>query len=118
MNTIRLLTVERREPGDSLTILEREKPGDPQYPMQRGNEPESLACGGCGAVLFQGVSKRTTWEQFAVQKRLLVQCLCGAFNIVPARPVACGDGLRTPGADGLTLPGLGGATLIADPPAH
>lgn len=113
MKTTSLMTVDRREPGDSLVVCERE-PGDSGAwrSMQTGNEPESLACGGCGAILFQGVSKRTTWEQFAVRKRLLMQCLCGVLNIVPAHPVACSDGLRTPGSGGLKLPGLGGADLI------
>jgi len=51
-----------------------------------GGEPHELACGGCGAVVGDGVSPDTVRNKFAAPAQLLLRCgSCGAHNRLPAQ---------------------------------
>ena len=70
-------------PGDDDSVLVPKA-----LPIFRGNEhDESLACGSCRQLIGQYVSTRTLYTRYATPKRLLIQCICGAHNVVPAHIV-------------------------------
>lgn len=51
-----------------------------------GGEPHDLLCGGCGAVVGDGVSPDTVRKRFAAPAQLLLRCGdCGAYNRLPAQ---------------------------------
>ena len=54
-------------------------------PAFTGNEDEDLLCGGCGTVLFDGVSAETISRRYAAPVQLLATCVCGAHNRLPAQ---------------------------------
>lgn len=53
--------------------------------LLKGNDDENLACGECKKVLARGVSTRTLYDKFVVDKALLIKCPCGAHNKIPAQ---------------------------------
>ena len=70
------LPVVEREEGDA--VLANESGSE----LLRGDEDENLACGACKKVLARGVSTRTIFTRFSTPHRLLLQCECGAHNLV------------------------------------
>ena len=56
-------------------------------PIMRGEEDENLACGACKSIIFRGVSTRIVYERIRPENRLVVQCTCGAHNLLPSQPV-------------------------------
>jgi DNA-binding transcriptional regulator YiaG len=44
---------------------------------------ENLACGSCRAVMLESMSAETAYETIDDSRRLVIQCLCGATNLVP-----------------------------------
>jgi hypothetical protein len=57
-------------------------------PMFKGSEDENLACGSCKQVLCRNVSTRTLYERFSASGRLVLRCICGAFNLAPTQRLA------------------------------
>ena len=47
-----------------------------------GSEEEDLACGGCGAVICSGISKRSLRRTHPEGEQLIVRCPCRALNVV------------------------------------
>jgi phage FluMu protein Com len=55
-------------------------------PVLKGDESENLLCGGCSAMLGEGVSENTISTRFAAPVQLLIKCpKCGAYNELPAK---------------------------------
>ena len=76
------LNVVEPDEGDSTLVWD----GGKGEPMFVGDEvDESLACGSCKAVLAKHMSTRTFFEKFSAPKRLVIQCGCGAHNVVPSK---------------------------------
>lgn len=70
-----------RQPQGSLIKLEKN-------PFIVGQEAESWACGGCRALILQGVSLASVRKKFLPEHELLVQCAdCAAINILVVRNV-------------------------------
>lgn len=78
MARIYLDTVEPN-PGDDM-IIAAAKPG---FPLLKGAETTHLACGHCREVLAWNISAASIRKSFVVGHRLLFECRCGAFNLVP-----------------------------------
>ena len=62
------------------SIIAAAKPG---FPLLKGVDHQHLACGACRDVLAWNISARTMAEMFIVVHRLILQCRCGAHNLVP-----------------------------------
>ena len=75
---IYLEVVSPEEGHDS--IIAAAKPG---FPLLKGAEDQHLACGACRDVLAWNITSRTVSEMFIVVHRLILQCRCGAHNLVP-----------------------------------
>jgi hypothetical protein len=73
----RLQTVTK--PLPKASVLQK---GPRGTPMIKGDEPEDLLCGSCGDVITNGVSAQSITERFIAPVQLLVQCNCGAHNLI------------------------------------
>ena len=62
------------------SVIAAAKPG---FPLLKGLEDQHLACGACRDVLAWNISQHTVAEMFVVVHRLILQCRCGAHNLVP-----------------------------------
>ena len=51
-------------------------------PALTGNGPADLLCGGCGEVVAKGLTSEAVARAFDTERRLLLQCVCGAHNVV------------------------------------
>lgn len=69
---------------DDDTKLARAPKFPASAPLVKGGDDESLACGTCKAVIIRGVTTRTLHRTFSAPSRLIVQCECGEWSIVPA----------------------------------
>jgi hypothetical protein len=59
-----------------------------KLPFMTGNDPEDLACGGCGTILCSGVVTLTAKARFAAPVQLLIKCpvpACGNLNVLPSK---------------------------------
>lgn len=51
-------------------------------PAVTGNGPWNLHCGGCGEVIAKGLNPASIAHAFQTDRRLLLECTCGAHNLV------------------------------------
>lgn len=51
-------------------------------PALTGNGQSDLHCGGCGEVLAKAITTEAIAHAFETDRRLLLQCTCGAHNLV------------------------------------
>ena len=54
-----------------------------KLPAMTGQEDQSLACGNCGMGVFSGVSPERIHKRFETEQPLVMECICGAMNLVP-----------------------------------
>jgi hypothetical protein len=73
----RLQTVTKPLPSPS--VLQK---GSRGTPMINGDEPEDLVCGSCGDAITRGVSAQSMAKSLIAPVQLLVQCNCGAHNLI------------------------------------
>ena len=52
-------------------------------PAVTGSEDAELLCGGCQAVVCEGASPQALHQRYATDQRLLLECVCGALNVIP-----------------------------------
>lgn len=52
-------------------------------PVVTGSDEGDLNCGGCGIVLASNASPELIHQRFETDQRLILECICGAFNIIP-----------------------------------
>ena len=51
-------------------------------PALTGNGDSDLLCGGCGEVVAKALTTEAVARLFDTKRRLLLQCVCGAHNVV------------------------------------
>ncbi len=51
-------------------------------PALTGSGGSDLHCGGCSEVLAKGLNTASIAHAFGTERRLLLQCVCGAHNLV------------------------------------
>jgi hypothetical protein len=57
----------------------------PRMPVFRAADDETLACGRCATVIAQNCSTERLYGIFGTAGRqMIVQCDCGAYNVVPS----------------------------------
>jgi hypothetical protein len=66
---------------ESDAILKRTRP----LPVFTGREDEHLSCPGCKGNVAQGISARSFEGRYVTPRRLVFQCPCGTFSILPSR---------------------------------
>lgn len=75
----RIITLEIVEPDPRDSVLKIDRTN-----IYTGHEPEyDIACGGCGELLFRSLSPATL--PMDVVFRTTVRCVCGGYNLLPAR---------------------------------
>ena len=58
-----------------------------KLPFMTETESENLLCGGCKAILCEGLGTKTAKSRFAAPVQLLIKCpvpACGKFNVLPS----------------------------------
>lgn len=54
-----------------------------KLPLYNGKESENLLCGGCSAVLIEGISEQSMLSRFIMPGQLYIKCpLCGKHSHV------------------------------------
>lgn len=76
-NNIILETIQEVRPGTDAHIRAN------KLPVMTGSDEGDLNCGGCGQAIAKGVSPATFHQQIQSDQRLVVECTCGALNLVP-----------------------------------
>ena len=55
-----------------------------KIPIMQGSDEGDLNCGGCGQAIAKGVTPATFHTQIQTDQRLVVECTCGALNVIPS----------------------------------
>ena len=75
-NTI-LDTIQEVRPGADAHIRAN------RLPVMTGSNDGDLNCGQCGAAIAVGTTPAEFHKKIQTDQRLIVECTCGALNIVP-----------------------------------
>jgi hypothetical protein len=51
-------------------------------PALTGEGPSDLRCGGCEEIVAKGLNPASIAHAFDTDRRLLLKCLCGTYNLV------------------------------------
>lgn len=54
-----------------------------RLPLMENSDEGDLNCGKCGATLAAKTSPATFRQKIQTEQRLIVECTCGALNVVP-----------------------------------
>lgn len=54
-----------------------------RVPIMRGSDEGDLNCGGCKIAIAEGVTPEQVHSRFQTEQRLIIECICGALNIIP-----------------------------------
>jgi hypothetical protein len=54
-----------------------------KLPIMAGGDEGNLNCGQCGEAIATGTSLATFHQKIQTEQRLLIECTCGALNVVP-----------------------------------
>jgi hypothetical protein len=73
----RLETIHEIRPGEDAHIRAN------KAPVLTGSVEHHLTCGGCGIVIARNSRPDDLHERFQTEQRLILECICGALNIVP-----------------------------------
>lgn len=74
----------------TLTTISEVKAGSDAHirankiPIMQGSDRGDLNCGGCGQAIAKGVTPATFRTQIQTDQRLIVECTCGALNVIPS----------------------------------
>lgn len=75
MNSTRLELAPEGSEADAIIIAQK-------LPALEGNGQTDLSCGGCGEVVARNLTGQAIAATFRTPRRLLLQCTCGALNII------------------------------------
>jgi hypothetical protein len=78
--TIRLTIVENLSERDSVMAY-------PKLPAFKGSDDEHLVCGYCQCVIGLNTATRTIYQRFTTSGRLIIQCKCGTYNVLPSKRI-------------------------------
>lgn len=67
-------------------------------PALTGEGPSDLRCGGCEEIVAKGLNPASIAHAFETDRRLLLKCLCGAYNLVRQAKPAGGAQAERPEA--------------------
>jgi hypothetical protein len=56
-----------------------------RLPVMTGSHEGNLNCGGCGMPIATGVTPSEFHNRFQTEQRLIVECICGALNVMPRK---------------------------------
>lgn len=54
-----------------------------RLPVMTGLHEADLNCGSCGLAIATGATAEEFHQRFQTEQRLVVECICGALNVVP-----------------------------------
>lgn len=54
-----------------------------RLPVMTGSDEGDLKCGACGKVIAERTSPASFHRKIQTEQRLVVECPCGALNVVP-----------------------------------
>jgi hypothetical protein len=54
-----------------------------KLPIMTGSDEGDLNCGKCGKAIAEKTSLAAFHQKIQTDQRLLVECICGALNVVP-----------------------------------
>jgi hypothetical protein len=54
-----------------------------RLPVLTGTDEGDLNCGGCGQALATGITPTDFHQKIQTEQRLVVECTCGALNVIP-----------------------------------
>lgn len=74
---ITLETIDSAQPGSDAHIKAN------RLPIMTGTHEGDLNCGGCGKALASKTSPADFHQKIQTEQRLVVECLCGALNVIP-----------------------------------
>ena len=72
-----------------LEVIEEARPGLDAHirankvPVLTGADEADVNCGGCGIALAAKASPADLRKSFQTDQRLILECICGALNVVP-----------------------------------
>jgi hypothetical protein len=75
---ITLETIDKVSPGADAHIRAN------KLPIMTGTDEGDLNCGKCGKAIAEKTSAAAFRQKIQTEQRLVVECMCGALNVVPA----------------------------------
>ena len=54
-----------------------------KLPVMTGSDEGDLNCGKCGKAIAEKTSPASFLQKIQTEQRLVVECTCGALNVVP-----------------------------------
>ena len=76
-SSITLETISEVRPGADAHIRAN------QLPVMTGTDEGDLNCGKCGKAIAEKTSPASFRRKIQTDQRLIVECMCGALNVVP-----------------------------------
>lgn len=76
--SITLETISEVSPGTDAHIRAN------KLPVMTGTDEGDLNCGNCGKAIAEGTSPAGFHQKIQTEQRLVVECTCGALNVIPA----------------------------------
>ena len=76
--SITLETVSEIRPGADAHIRAN------RLPVMTGSDEGDLNCGKCGQAIATGTTPAAFHNKIQTDQRLVVECTCGALNLVPS----------------------------------
>jgi hypothetical protein len=75
--SITLETVSEVRPGADAHVRAN------RLPVMTGSDEADLNCGACGKAIATGTSPAAFHHKIQSDQRLIVECTCGALNVIP-----------------------------------
>jgi hypothetical protein len=75
--SITLETTEEVHPGADAHIRAN------KLPVMTGSDEGDLNCGKCGMAIAEKTSSSAFHQKIQTDQRLVVECTCGALNVIP-----------------------------------
>ena len=75
-NTI-LETIQEVQPGADAHVRAN------RLPVMAGSDEGDLNCGKCGQAIATSTNPASFHQKIQTEQRLVVECTCGALNVVP-----------------------------------
>jgi hypothetical protein len=79
-----------RDSNVALQIIEEVRPGADAHiranrlPVMTETDNGNLDCGKCGEAIAEATSPASFHRKIQTDQRLIVECTCGALNVVPS----------------------------------
>lgn len=75
--SITLETIDAATPGADAHVRAN------KLPLMTGSDEGDLNCGKCGKAIAEKTSPAAFHQKIQTEQRLVVECQCGALNVIP-----------------------------------